>query len=1132
MKFIADLHVHSKFSIATAKNLDLENLYIAARKKGIAVVGTGDFTHPGWRAEIREKLILSESGLYRLKKEIEQECDQQVPASCCREVRFILSSEISNIYKKAGKTRKNHNLIFVPDFDTADRFSDKLDRIGNINSDGRPILGLDARDMLEILLETSETAMFVPAHIWTPWFSLLGSKSGFDSVEECFEDLSEYIYAVETGLSSDPAMNWRVSNLDRMTLISNSDAHSPMKLGREANVFDTERAYDAILSAIKSGNPDQFKGTLEFFPEEGKYHLDGHRKCRVRCTPAETMANKGICPVCGKQLTVGVLYRVEELADRTDGQRPGNTHPYRSIVSLAEILSRILSVGVNSKKVQKAYHQTISALGDEFSILLHLPIEEIKKNKSLPLLGEAIRRMRKKEIKVIGGYDGEFGTIQFFDDNEQRRLSGQKALFDGEDTINIELKRKWVGFSTEKKDRAEKSGKIGERKDRAVANPGLNPAQRQAVEHGDTPLVISAGPGTGKTMTVTRRMARLIQEKKVNPHRILAVTFTNKAAEEMRTRLKSQLTFPENLPMVATFHALCLDLLKQQSPGTLPRVIDENSRRLLIKDAIQIVSDKKGTPPLKPHVVDQMIMTAKQKITGVDDMVTGQGEEIDQWVSAVYRAYQKIMKILEVCDFEDLIFKVVENLAPPSGTQTHGPPRFKYVFVDEYQDINEGQYRLVRALVPENGTGLCVIGDPDQSIYGFRGSDVRFFERFIQDFPGATRVCLNRNYRSVETILKLSAQVIRPEQPDADHNARRVYSGREGIRRVEIHTCRTERDEAATIGRRIVHLIGGRGYHDLDLGRMENNTEAGGYGFEDIAVLYRTRLQGDILADVFQKTGIPYQVVQRRYLFDKVRQLVSLLTITEGRPLYGDVETVRSLFTDAPTVETLKIFKKWGLTRKFTPWQALNQARIQAISTMSRARQRRLDQMIRQLKTLQSELEGLDVHRKLTLLIEKFNLSAPGKDEPDQGRAISELVQKAKAYGDQTAAFLSGLALETDTDAYCEKARTVSLMSMHAAKGLEFPVVFIAGCEDGLIPFHRSEDEAGDVGEERRLFYVAITRAKEELFFTRAKTRSRYGKRVKQQASPFVRTIEAGLLDQHNGIPKKRRYIQRSLFTG
>ena len=428
MKFIADFHIHSRFSRATAKNLDFENIYIAAQLKGITVVGIGDFTHPGWFAEIKEKLVAAEPGLYKLREEISKQCDSHVPISCRREVRFILVSEINNIYKKNGKTRKNHNLVFLPDLKKAEKFNSKLDKIGNIKSDGRPILGLDARDLLEILLKTSDKALLIPAHIWTPWFSLLGSKSGCDSVDECFEDLTPYIFAVETGLSSDPAMNWRVSGLDGLTLISNSDAHSPLKLGREANIFNTELSYTAIKSAIKTGDPESFMGTLEFYPEEGKYHLDGHRKCNICFWPEKTRKQDGKCPVCQNPLTLGVLYRVEELADRLEGEKPEKYHPFYNLIPLAEILSEILKVGTGSKKVMRTYMALIEKMGPELKILQDLKTEKIDRD-GIPLLGEAVKRMRRNEIVLTPGYDGEYGKIKIFNQQERERLLGQKELF-------------------------------------------------------------------------------------------------------------------------------------------------------------------------------------------------------------------------------------------------------------------------------------------------------------------------------------------------------------------------------------------------------------------------------------------------------------------------------------------------------------------------------------------------------------------------------------------------------------------------------------------------------------------------------------------------------------------------------
>ena len=321
MKFIADFHIHSHYSRATSQDLTFEHLHKWAQLKGVQVVGTGDLTHPGWLNEMREKLEPAEDGLFRLKDEYARAMQPDVFAACQQPVRFILSGEISTIYKKRDQVRKVHHVVFAPSFDVVEKIQTRLEKIGNIRSDGRPILGLDSKLLLETLLEIDPQAYLIPAHVWTPWFSLFGSKSGFDAIEECFEELTPHIFALETGLSSDPAMNWRVSALDRFALMSNSDAHSPQKLAREANLFDTELSYDAIFDALKSRDNQRFSGTIEFFPEEGKYHLDGHRKCEIAWEPETTLLHKGICSKCGKKVTVGVLHRVNALADRPVGAK-------------------------------------------------------------------------------------------------------------------------------------------------------------------------------------------------------------------------------------------------------------------------------------------------------------------------------------------------------------------------------------------------------------------------------------------------------------------------------------------------------------------------------------------------------------------------------------------------------------------------------------------------------------------------------------------------------------------------------------------------------------------------------------------------------------------------------------------
>ncbi len=411
MFFYADLHIHSKYSRATSKSCNLEELAQWAQKKGLSVISTGDFTHPAWFSEIKEKLVSDGNGAYRLKPEIEKHI---LPAGS--QVRFILSVEISTIYKKGDKTRKVHHVVFAPDIETAGNFRSKLDAIGNINSDGRPILGVDSRDLLEIALESGKDTFLIPAHIWTPWFSVLGSKSGFDSIDECYGDLAGHIFAAETGLSSDPEMNWTVSSLDKYRLVSNSDAHSPSKLAREATVFDTEPDYYSILKALKTG--DGYVGTVEFFPEEGKYHEDGHRKCNICLTPEETEKYNGLCPVCGKPLTIGVLNRVNELADRKTGEFiPQTAGKVFSLVPLQEILAEICGVGVQSKKVVFEYENLIQKLGSELSILQDVPLDEISKVHS-PLLAEGISRLRKGQVIKHAGYDGEYGVIRLFDEDE------------------------------------------------------------------------------------------------------------------------------------------------------------------------------------------------------------------------------------------------------------------------------------------------------------------------------------------------------------------------------------------------------------------------------------------------------------------------------------------------------------------------------------------------------------------------------------------------------------------------------------------------------------------------------------------------------------------------------------------
>ncbi|GAA3152887.1 hypothetical protein GCM10010466_49830 [Planomonospora alba] len=409
MRFHADLHIHSKYARACSRDSDLEQLSWWARRKGVTLLGTGDFTHPAWYGRLRESLVPAEPGLFRLRDDLERAVDGTLPPVLTGgPLRFMLSVEVATVYRRGGRTRKIHHLVYVPGFDAAEAFNRAAGRAGDLASDGRPVLAMDSRDLLEAVLACGDGAYLVPAHVWTPWFGVFGSTSGFDTVEECFGDLTGHVFALETGLSSDPAMNRRVSGLDRYRLVSHSDAHSPPRIGRETTVFETDLDYFAVLRALRTG--DGHAGSVEFFPEGGRYHLDGHRKCGVRLEPHETRERGGRCPVCGRRLTVGVLSRVEELADRPDGAGPDGAAGVRSLVPLPEAVGEVLGVGPGSKKVRLEVDRLTAALGPELAILEDVPVGEIAA--CSPRLAEAVGRLRRGEVRRDAGYDGEYGTIR------------------------------------------------------------------------------------------------------------------------------------------------------------------------------------------------------------------------------------------------------------------------------------------------------------------------------------------------------------------------------------------------------------------------------------------------------------------------------------------------------------------------------------------------------------------------------------------------------------------------------------------------------------------------------------------------------------------------------------------------
>lgn len=425
MELIVDLHVHSHYSRATSKDSTLEGLYRWGKIKGINIIGTGDFTHPGWFAEIQEKLEPAEGGLYRLRGDIAAEIDKSLPPTVRDElIRFVPTVEIATIYKKGERVRKLHQLVVMPTFAGVSELNARLERIGNLKADGRPILGLDAKELLRHTLESDPYALYIPAHIWTPWFGMFGSKSGFDTIQEAYEELAPEIKAIETGLSSDPFMNWQVSNLNGLSITSHSDAHSPQKLGREATVVQADPTYHDIIGAIKT-NDDRLVGTIEFFPEEGKYHSDGHRLCNIRFTPEETKAHSGLCPNCSKPLVVGVNYRVSELSDQAATEVKKQVE---YIVPLAEVLAELRGVkSVSGRAVQDEYQSIIASIGSEFDVLRKVPLEVVQQYS--PLIGHAIERIRANEVYRDPGFDGVFGTIKVFKDTGERlQMASQLSL--------------------------------------------------------------------------------------------------------------------------------------------------------------------------------------------------------------------------------------------------------------------------------------------------------------------------------------------------------------------------------------------------------------------------------------------------------------------------------------------------------------------------------------------------------------------------------------------------------------------------------------------------------------------------------------------------------------------------------
>lgn len=1047
--YIADLHIHSKYSRATSQTCVPAYLAHWAAQKGITLLGTGDFTHPAWRALLQEQLQPAEEGLYTLK------------ADCCLEgerfdkgtsPRFVVSGEISSIYKKDGKVRKVHNLILLPSLEAAENLSRRLEAIGNIHSDGRPILGLDSRDLLEITLEACKDAVFIPAHIWTPHFSMFGAFSGFDTIEACFGDLTPYIHALETGLSSDPPMNWRLSALDGYTLVSNSDAHSPSKLGREANLLDTDLSYPALANALQYGQQGGFAGTIEFFPEEGKYHFDGHRSCHLCLKPSETEKFGGRCPICGKKITIGVQHRVEQLADREEGFVPTNAAPFESLAPLPEVIAASTGQPSGGVKVSRQYEEICRQLGSEFYILREAPLSDIQRAGGA-CIAEGIRRLRTGKVKRIPGYDGAYGTISLLDDAEIRALSGQVSFLSLADlqpaAVSVSADTIVAKHLPDESAAAQAEGKT------ALQQPpaddllsGLNAAQAEAVLAADPVIAVVAGPGTGKTKTLVAKIAYLIERRGVKPSEITAVTFTNKAAGEMRTRLEKQLGGKRALRgmTIGTFHAVCLQLLKAQDEDCV--LLGESDLREIASSLIaeygcalspvrllrEISKYKNGLKP-DGHVTEELCAAYTERLEAANGM-----------------------------DLDDLLLKALSLwVGRPEKLLSKQTRPFRYLLIDEFQDINQLQFRLVRAW-SEKSKELFVIGDPDQAIYGFRGSDAACFQRLQALHPELHRIQLVQNYRSTPQILESALAVMSAQ----DKTERTLTAQRAGGAPVHVLTAQSDLAEGIYVAKQINQIVGGMDM--LDAQGTARRSDATPRSFSEIAVLYRTHRQEELLEKCLRKEGIPYRVGGSasflsddavcaalaffRFLLEPADQYALQVCLKYiQKEEYGQMywqEAFAGDVTDRRAADFLAAYPEavplTPLIQEFLPRLA-KEAPVRLLETWAR------------------------------------------RTGCADGEAIQRLLCTAVFHKDMRS-FLQTVLLGEEGDLLrgAQKRYTadaVTLLTLHGCKGLEFPVVFLCGVRQGMIPLETGGYPT-DLAEERRLFYVGMTRAQEELYLLTA----------------------------------------------
>ncbi len=1082
--YIADLHIHSRFSMATSRQLTVRHLAGWAMCKGINVLGTGDFTHPAWQAELERDLEFDEgSGFYRLKGQpdrivVEKDMEGVRPPLFC------LQTEISSIYKRGGKSRRVHNLVFFRHLDDVKRFSKRLGQIGNIESDGRPILGLDSRDLLELVLETADSGVLIPAHIWTPWFSLFGSRSGFDAIEECFGDLTKHIFALETGLSSDPAMNRLVSALDGYALISNSDAHSGANLGREANLFHGSPTYDGMFAALRraalrtghEGMDEYFEGTLEIYPEEGKYHLDGHRNCQVVMTPEESASCGNICPVCGRPLTIGVLHRVWELADRRESAVLPNEPAVHPIIPLPTVLGQMCGAAPTGRVVAGLFQDALEHLGSEFGILASLPVDRIAEYN--PWLAEAVRRIRTGELELRGGYDGEFGTIKVFSDEELREVipavapargrRGRRPACGGDLVAAAAAAPKAPASAGKVKSPAvvhqaaarpapgaailaEKAGRKLERGHNSAA-VRLTAEQEHACAHRGGPLMVVAGPGSGKTRLLTERLVRLLKEG-VPAGDILALTFSRRAAGEMEERVRQRLPEGE-LPFCGTFHALAWRELRAAHPGTV--LLSDVQTRALLQRAVS-----EAAPAADAAVARQL----QERYWLMRERCEEMPPESD--VARLARRYAALKQEggRTRVDFTDLL----EWLAGALGSGTcHLRPA--HVLVDEVQDLSLLQLRLLKELAATDGKGFFGIGDPDQAIYGFRGAAPDIVERFREQWTNLEVTGLTTSFRSSQRILDAAGHAFGAARRGGMTAARTLSA--------ELTACEaaTQGLEERWVAEQVLALLPISSHTLQDERSSGAPALTGTLNPSDVAVLVRVRAQIPSLARALWKLGVPVQTPSLEQFWQEEGMDRVLAWVEERLGREGS-----------------------GL--------GLGPLAGAGFSTASPAAL---------LPLLRAEGQADD-----------------GLAESDGWRQLERVYEAAGSWEK----VFEEMRWRQEVDLLQSRAESVRLLTMHAAKGLEFRAVFLPGFNEGLMPLDREllagrtrHCDAQELEEERRLLYVAMTRASQAVFVSWARERHCYGRELTTGPSPFWSDL-AGSFAARRLVRRERvKMVQGSLL--